>query len=64
MHKDGYKGVGSFENDMYLGMSENSSLRPGTYGKEMNIFLLTSKPLSGFLVGIVGICYVFLIRSG
>ena len=29
----------------------NSSLRPGTYGTEMKIVLLTSKPVSGFLVG-------------
>ena len=29
----------------------NSSLRPGTYGTEMTIFLLTSKPVLGFPVG-------------
>ena len=32
----------------------NSSLRPETYRTEMKIFLLTSKPVSAFMVGVVG----------
>ena len=31
----------------------NPSLRPGTYGTEMKIVLLPSKPVSGFLVGVL-----------
>ena len=43
----------------------NSSLRPGTYGTEMKIFLLTSKPVSEFSVGVVGFFSGFLmIQSG
>ena len=30
----------------------NFSLRPGTYGTEMKIFLLTSKLVPGFLVAV------------
>ena len=57
MHKDGFKGFGFFENDINNDVLENSSeffteARP--YGKEMKIFLLTSKPVSGFLVEVVG----------
>ena len=33
----------------------NSLLRPETYGTEMKIFLLTSKPLSGFTIGVAGV---------
>ena len=44
VHKNWFKGVGSFEDDH----------RPGTYGTEMKIFILTSKSVSGFTVGIVG----------
>ena len=41
--KDGFKDVGSFEDDLYTGMSEYSSefiLRPGTYGTEMKMFFI------------------------
>ena len=43
----------------------NSTLRPGTYGTEMKLFLLTSKPVSGFSVGVVGFFSgFFIIQSG
>ena len=41
VHKDGFKGVGSFEDDLYAGMLKillNSSLRPRTHGTQMKIF--------------------------
>ena len=43
----------------------DSSLKPGTYGKEMKIFLFTSKPVSGFSIGVVDSYSGFLmIQSG
>ena len=43
----------------------NASLRPETYGTKMKMFLLTSKPLSGFSVQVVGFFSGFLmIQSG
>ena len=43
----------------------NSSVRPGTYGTEMKTFLLTSKPISGFTIGVVSFFYnSLIIQSG
>ena len=43
----------------------NSSLRPGTYGTRMKIFLLISKPVLVFTVGVVSFFSRFLmIQSG
>ena len=53
MHRDGFKGVASFENDLNLVYQKillNSSLRLEIYGTEMKIFLLASKSVSVFSV--------------
>ena len=52
MHKDRFKGVSSFEDDLYTGMSNDSSkfLWPGSLGTEMKTFFLTSRPVSEFMM--------------
>ena len=50
---DGYKGIASLKMTCTLVCKKillNSSLRSGTYDTEIKIFLLTSKPVSGFTV--------------
>ena len=57
MHKDGFKGVGSFEDDLYHGMLKDSSeflTEARNIKNRDEDILLTSKPLSGLAVGVVG----------
>ena len=44
-------------NLVYQKILLNSSLRPETYGTEMKIFLLISKPVSGFSVELL-VCFL------
>ena len=63
VHKDGFIGDASFEDDLTLECQEillNSSLRLKMYETEMKIFLLTSKPILGCMVGVVGFFSKFL----
>ena len=57
VHKDGFKGVGTFENDLYTGRLENSSeiftQARDIWDRDDN-FLLTSKQVSGSSVQYVG----------
>ena len=68
MYKDRFKGVGSFEDDLYTGMPKDSSkfltearnIRTG-----MKTFFLTCRSVSGFLMGVAGFFSVSLIfQSG
>ena len=63
VHKDGFKGVGSFEDDLYAGMLKNSSEffteAKNTWDTDEDI-LLISKPVSGFTLGVVGFFSGFL----
>ena len=57
MHKDGFKGVVSFENDLYTCMLENfpEFFTEARYIWDRDeIILLTSKSVSGFSVVVVG----------
>ena len=68
MHKDRFKGVHFFEDDMYTGMSKYSSkiLTEARYkGNRDKDILLTSRPVSGFMIGVAGFLSVLLIiQSG
>ena len=57
VHKNGYKGIVPLKITCTLACQRillNCSLRPWMYWKETKIILLTSKPLSGFSVGVAG----------
>ena len=61
MHKDGFKGVGSLEDDLYTGMSEDSSVFLNEARNMWNTDEdMTSKPISEFTVGVVGFFSKFL----
>ena len=54
MHKDRFKGVGSFEDDLYTGMSKGSSkflTEARNIGNRDEEIFPTSKPVSGFMLG-------------